>query len=94
MEAWLLSEPDILPREVSRELPRKEPEAVNFSEPPSKLLERLYRSRLNRHYKKVTDGARLFGKLDPSKAYVACPALAEVLDTMLYLARDARADSP
>lgn len=43
-EAWLLSDPAILPREVRVALPGRctQPETVNFDEPPAKLLERLH----------------------------------------------------
>lgn len=58
-EAWLLADPTILPREVSAALPGRcsRPEEVNSAEPPAKLLERLYRAKLGKRYKKVIDGA-------------------------------------
>jgi len=89
VEAWLLSQPAVLPAELRRELPTRRPETINFQEPPSRLLDRLYRSRLGRPYKKVTDGSNLFRKLDPEQARNECPALADMLDTLLALARDA-----
>jgi Domain of unknown function (DUF4276) len=90
-EAWLLSNRDIFPSEVKRALPARisAPESVNFDEPPAKLLERLYRSKRNRNYKKVTDGKELFGKLDPSFAYAKCRYLKDLLDEMLTLAHEA-----
>ena len=47
VEAWLLSDPDLLPPQVKRALPpkAKHPEKVNFDEPPKKLLQRPYRKR-------------------------------------------------
>jgi hypothetical protein len=74
-EAWLLSAPDLFPQEVKKALPPKiaTPEAVNFDLPPAKLLDKLYKDKLKRSYKKVTDGAELFSQLDPVVAYNRCP---------------------
>lgn len=87
-EAWLLADPSILPGQVKNALPGscEEPEKVDFIEPPSKLLTRLYRSALNQAYKKVTDGANLFQALDPATAYPKCPYLRRLLDDMVALA--------
>jgi hypothetical protein len=76
-EGWILSEPSILPSPVSAALPRRcvQPETVNFDEPPAKLLERLYREKLRKGYKKVTDGANLFQSLSPDVARAKCPHL-------------------
>ncbi len=89
VEAWLLSEPSIFPAGVGRALQGSagEPEAIDFDEPPAKLLERLYREKLKRRYKKVTDGSELFKKLQPDVAYNKCPALKELLDWMLERAK-------
>lgn len=90
-EAWLLAHPEILPSEVRRALPGKaaRPETVNFDEPPAKLLNRLYRERLGRNYRKVLDGAVLFRSLSPDRAYEKCPYLKLLLDDMLTLAQEA-----
>jgi Domain of unknown function (DUF4276) len=90
-EAWLLSEAKVLPAPVARALPGKcaNPEIVNFDEPPSKLLSRLYWERLRRKYKKVVDGSALFRQIDPQVAYSKCPSLVMLLDDMLALAREA-----
>jgi len=90
-EAWLLAHPEILPAGVRRALPGKasHPENVNFDEPPAKLLERLYREKVGRRYKKVLDGASLFKLLSPDRAYEKCPALKALLDDMLSLAQQA-----
>jgi Domain of unknown function (DUF4276) len=87
-EAWLLSAPDGFPADVKRALPGRcaQPEQVNFSEPPKKLLERLYRDKTGGTYKQVTHGAELFGELDPEVAYAKCPYLRALLDEMLALA--------
>ncbi|WP_300160727.1 DUF4276 family protein [Solidesulfovibrio sp.] len=93
LEAWLLSDPTIFPPAVRKGLPAKaaRPETVNSTEPPSKLLERLYRKATKREYKKRVDGHTLFTRLDPNLAYAKCKALAALLDDMLACVRDARA---
>ncbi len=90
-EAWLFSDPNIFPNNIQRAFPGKtsSPENINFNEPPSKLLERLYKTKMKRTYKKVTHGKELFGKLDPQIAYNKCPRLKELLDEMLRLAQNA-----
>jgi len=88
-EAWLLADPAILPVQIRNALPGNcaQPETVNFVEPPSHLLTRLYRSQLNVPYKKVTDGASLFGMLQPEVARGKCPYLKQLLDDLLALAK-------
>jgi hypothetical protein len=85
IEAWLLSQPEIFPREIRTEFGDRirDPERVDFDEPPAKLLQRLYRRVLDREYKKVTHGTELFRKLDPSTACSKCPQLKKMLDHML-----------
>jgi hypothetical protein len=91
IEAWILSQPENLPRAVREALPSKvnQPESIDFSEPPAKLLDRLYAARTGRGYKKVVYGRNLLDKLDPGIAYQKCPHLAELLDYMLAAARQA-----
>jgi hypothetical protein len=91
VEAWLLSQPEILPVAVQRALPRsvERPEKVNFHCPPGKLLDRLYREFRHVHYKKVTYGSRLFARLDPDAARLRCPYLREMMDQMLTMAYEA-----
>lgn len=90
-EAWLLSQPDILPNEVRNAISGRvtQPETVNFDEPPAKLLDRIYKARLKRTYKKTTYGKELFGKLDPAVAVQKCPYLKSMLEEMLRLAKAA-----
>ena len=85
IEAWLLSEPAIFPRDVRTELPKeiKDPERVDFEEPPAKLLQRVYRKVTGREYKKVTQGTELFRKLDPDVACAKCPQLRKMLNHIL-----------
>lgn len=90
-EAWLLADPSILPKAVASALPGQaaQPETVNFNEPPAKLLDRLYKAKEGRSYKKVIDGANLFAKLNPENALAngKCPSLQRVLEDMLELVR-------
>jgi len=90
-EAWLLSNPENLPPQVRKALPGRcsRPEEVNFDEPPAKLLDRLYRAKLNRHFIKTADGADLFQALQPEHAAGKCPYLKALLDDMLQLAQGA-----
>lgn len=87
VEAWLLSQPDLLPAQVRNKLPGKveRPESVNFDEPPAKLLNRLYNEALRKDYKKVVEGTKLFSKLDPTIVYAKCPAFKALADDLLCL---------
>lgn len=86
LEAWLLSDPAIFPQGVQAELPKKPPEAVNFDEPPARLLNRVYHSVTGRNYKKRTHGPRLFKKLNPELVYKMCPHFKAMMDELLELA--------
>ncbi|MBI3892346.1 MAG: DUF4276 family protein [Candidatus Wallbacteria bacterium] len=88
-EAWLFSEPSILPRPVREALPKstEQPEQVDFDEPPAKLLLRLYDKKLNRRYRKPVDGQNLFQKLSPNVASNKCYHLKLLLEDLLSLAR-------
>ncbi len=90
IEAWLLSDPRIFSNEIRSSFSKKieHPEKVNFTEPPGKLLDRIYRQKTERGYKKITQGYQLFQKLDPFIAYNKCPYLKQMLDKMLDIARD------
>jgi hypothetical protein len=87
VEAWLLAQPDILPPRVKNRLPGRaaQPETVNFDEPPAKLLNELYREVLHKDYKKVTEGTKLFAKLNPETVYLSCPAFKALADDLLGL---------
>jgi hypothetical protein len=89
-EAWILSDPSVLPRAVRDMLPRNiNPEAVNFEEPPARLLDSIYRSATSKGYKKTTHGANLFARLEPEAVRKACPYLRLMLDEMLSMAKRA-----
>ena len=72
LEAWLLSDPAIFPRDVKDGLPTtvSHPERVNFDQPPAKLLDQVYRQKTRRGYKKITYGKQSFAKLDPATGRV------------------------
>ncbi|MHB1036365.1 MAG: DUF4276 family protein [Pirellulales bacterium] len=91
LEAWILAQPECLPRAVLDALPRTvaEPERVDFDEPPAKLLSQLYRKHTRREYKKVTYGQQLFRKLDPDVVVGKCPYLKAMLAEMLKMAKAA-----
>jgi len=91
LEAWLLSDPSIFPRDVSGVLSSMAgmPETIDFDEPPAKLLSRLYRDKTKRAYKKVVHGRSLFARLDPNVAYGKCPELRRMLGEMLQMAHKA-----
>lgn len=89
-EAWLLSQPGIFPTAVGAELAdrARQPETVNDQEPPAKLLDRLYRAKTHKGYKKTVDGPNLLADLSPEEACEKCPHLKLMLEEMLHLARD------
>jgi hypothetical protein len=92
IEAWLLSQTDLFPRRVRGTIPdnwTQRPEHVNFDNAPAKRLNDAYLAQLNRSYRKITDGANLFRRLDVEVAYARCPHLKRMLDTMLDLAKNA-----
>jgi hypothetical protein len=91
VEAWLLSQPDIFPREIQKHLQEesKNPENVDFDEPPAKFLDNIFLKVTKRGYKKIVHGSQLFGKLDPNVAYSKCPNLKKMLDYMLMAAESA-----
>lgn len=90
-EAWLLAHKEILPRNIMEALPSRcsQPETVNTNEPPSKLLGRLYQQHLNRPYKKVLDGKKLFLDCDPKIVAAKCPHFSQMLTDLEQLAREA-----
>lgn len=90
-EAWLLSDVGIFPSQFQKSLTAKSrnPETVNFDEPPAALLGNLYRTRIPGGYRKTTEGPALFRKLNPRTAYDKCPSLKALLDEMLTLAKQA-----
>jgi len=91
IEAWFLSDLSLFPQELRKTLKAKtkNPEAVNFNDPPKALLKRLYREKMRRTYKGTTQGWEFFSKLQPEDAAAACPNLQVMLDEMVSLAKEA-----
>jgi hypothetical protein len=87
VEAWLLSDPDIFPPEIRGSIRNKstQPEIVNSIEPPSKLLNRVYKMKTGRDYKKVSQGQQLFKKLDPIIVYNKCPYFKQLIDKLVEI---------
>jgi hypothetical protein len=75
LEAWLLSDPSIFSTAISSGVEKvtEAPEEVNNNQPPAKFLHDLYIEKYNKTYKKVTEGNRLFAKLDPEIVREKCP---------------------
>jgi hypothetical protein len=97
VEAWILSDPDVLPPAVRKKLPlgkTGKPETVNFDEPPACLLNRLYQDATNRNYKKRTYGEDLFRKLDPEVVWQKCPYFRKLADDLVYLTQKALKSPP
>jgi hypothetical protein len=55
-------------------------------------LDRLYLAKINRSYRKVTDGKNLFPKLQPEAALSACPHLKNMVEEMVRLAQEFQLD--
>jgi len=91
IEAWILSQPSVLPSYVQCNLPRKieNPETINFIKPPGKLLDNLYHRGAHKGYKKRVHGSVLLEELDPEVAAEKCPYLRKMLDEMLKMAHRA-----
>ena len=82
IEAWLLAYPQEWPVEIRAQLTRRDPEEVNFTEPPAKFLKRL----LGGSYKKTTHALNLFPKIDPRVAIDKCPYLRLLATDLLDIA--------
>jgi hypothetical protein len=96
VEAWILSQPGLLPAAVRKKLPGKhvKPETVNFDEPPADLLNRLYTEATGKGYKKTTYGLALFRELDPEVVRDRCPFFCRLTDELLVLAENALGQKP
>lgn len=88
LEAWLLSDPSIFSAAISSGIENvaKAPEKVNCNQPPAKFLDNLYLKKINKKYKKVTEGNRLFAKLDPEIVRDKCPYFKIFTDDIYNLA--------
>jgi hypothetical protein len=87
-EAWLISDPQIFPRDIASHVPKTPtPERINFHDPPSHRLKDLYWQNLGKKYRKPIEGSRLFQKLDPEVACARCPHLKLLLEDIIALAK-------
>ncbi|MCH7811978.1 MAG: DUF4276 family protein [Chloroflexi bacterium] len=86
LEAWMFSDPSILPFALPSRYVAALPEDLDLGDPPSRHLHRLYKAHRPRGYVKTLDGKALLGKLDPSRIYEKCPHFAQLLDELLALA--------
>jgi uncharacterized protein DUF4276 len=88
VEAWFLSDPGLFPSQLRGSLKAKtrQPERVNFDNPPKKLLRGLYREKLKQAYKEITQGLEFFSNLDPSTVADACPHFRAMLEEMAAMA--------
>jgi hypothetical protein len=91
LEAWFLSDLTLFPSQLRGSLKAKtrQPERVNFDDPPKKLLKRLDREKLKRDYKEVTQGREFFSRLDPEAVAKVCPHFRTMLEEMVAMARQA-----
>jgi len=87
-EAWLLSDTRLFPT-ITLPANCARPEEVDFDEPPSRLLDRLFSQGRGSGYKKVTMARNLIPKLDPTLVYQKCSNFKLMMDEMLSLARQA-----
>jgi len=92
LEAWLLSQSGIFPKEVRSDIEAltTNPEVVNFVQPPKRKLDDIYEHRLQRGYQARTDGAKLFRALNPTTVKNKCPIFSLMIDELIALARNPR----
>ena len=92
LEAWLLSEAGIFPKEVRKDIETLSamPEEVNFVQPPKKRLDDIYEHRLKRRYQPRVDGAKLFRQLNPVVVQDKCPRFSAMIDELIKLANAAQ----
>jgi hypothetical protein len=86
-EAWLFSDPNILPQGIR--LPAnwaEHPETIDFEEPPAQRLDGLWKRACGRGYKKTTQARNLFPHLAPALVYDKCPNFRQMMDEMRDLA--------
>jgi hypothetical protein len=91
IEAWFLSDITLFSSQLRGSLKAKtrQPERVNFDDPPKKLLKRLYREKLKRDYMETTQGREFFSRLNPKDVADVCPHFRAMLEEMVTMARRA-----
>jgi hypothetical protein len=83
VEAWLLAYPEEWPPQIRDQLRRRDPEQVNFNEPPAKFLQRL----LGRKYKKTVVAMNMFPRINPQVAIDRCPHLKLLANDLLCVSQ-------
>ncbi len=91
IEAWFLSNPALFPKPLQASLKAKarNPEGVDFDRPPKVLLKHLYREKIKREYREVTQGSEFFSKLDPAAVARICSHFRLMMEEMLAMAGEA-----
>lgn len=86
VEAWILADDQAVAQRLKfKNLPAwPEPEKVNDTNPPARVLEQLFRTRspLKKRYVKVKDGVDLLRKIDFQKVYDKCPVFRKLIDEL------------
>jgi hypothetical protein len=89
VEAWLLAEGDCLARRLKDPgtRPNQHAETLNFLDPPSKRVDRLFRDRRGDGYHKINDGTPLFKCLQFQPIYETCRHFREFYDDLTRVGR-------
>lgn len=86
VEAWILADEQVVAQRLKiRNLSAwGQPENVNDMNPPSQVLQDLFRTRspLKKRYDKYKDGVDLLSKVDWQKAYDKCPTFKQLVDDL------------
>ena len=84
VESWLFSSPSIFPKEVQKSINAlsRNPEQINFENPPAERLNAIYNKNLKKGYKKVEYGTQLFECLDPLVVRQKCPYFKQMVDEL------------
>jgi len=84
VEAWLLAYPEKFDPKIQGVIQKRQPETVNLTEPPAKLLKKLMRNR----YQKTVFAINVFSSVDPQVAIDKCPYLKLLAENLLRVARE------
>lgn len=86
VEAWVLADEQVVAQRLKiRNLsPWEQPENVNDMNPPSQVLQDLFRTRspLKKRYDKYKDGVDLLSKVDWQKVYAKCQPFKQLVDDL------------
>lgn len=82
VEAWLLAYPQKFPEKIRTQIKKRQPEDVNFNEPPAKFLKKL----MGGKYMKTVYAKNVFPFVDPQIAIDKCPFLRRLASDLLDVA--------